>query len=179
MDGFVINQIHVFFIFTFCGAIIGVLFDFFRILRKSFKTPDWITYIEDVLFWFLTCIILAYTIFKYNNGELRAFLFIGLLIGFVFYMFLFSKKIIEISVQIINSIRKVLKLILNVLIIPLRMLFIIIRKVFLRPISFVFINIRSSIKKNLSKIVKRLWKNNAKKVQTRKDFIWICRILFL
>ena len=36
------------------GVIIGILFDFFRILRKSFKTPDFVTYIEDVIFWILT-----------------------------------------------------------------------------------------------------------------------------
>ena len=38
------NQAYLFLIFSLNGFIIGVLFDFFRILRKSFKTKDIITY---------------------------------------------------------------------------------------------------------------------------------------
>ena len=44
------NQAFTFIIFILNGFIIGILFDIFRILRKSFKTPDSITYIEDIIF---------------------------------------------------------------------------------------------------------------------------------
>lgn len=47
------NQANLFLIFTINGIVIGLLFDFFRILRKSFNTNDIITYIEDILFWIL------------------------------------------------------------------------------------------------------------------------------
>lgn len=170
MSNFVLNQTQIFFIFLICGAFIGLLFDVFRILRKSFKTPDWLTYIEDVVFWLLTCIILAYTIFRYNNGELRAFLFIGLLLGFILYLLLVSKFIIHISVKVIKTIKKVVKMVLKWLSYPLKIIFTIIRKLFFKPISFVFINVRYKIKQIMSKMVKKIWKNNAKKVQTRKDF---------
>ena len=53
----VTNQAYLFCIFIINGIIIGILFDFFRILRKTFKTSDLITYIEDSLFWILTGII--------------------------------------------------------------------------------------------------------------------------
>ena len=42
------NQAYLFLIFTINGILIGFLFDIFRILRKSFKTNDLITYIEDI-----------------------------------------------------------------------------------------------------------------------------------
>lgn len=48
------NQANLFLIFTINGVIIGLLFDFFRILRRSFNTKDFVTYIEDILFWLLT-----------------------------------------------------------------------------------------------------------------------------
>ena len=35
-----INQLYTLFVFILSGAVIGILFDLFRILRKSFKTPD-------------------------------------------------------------------------------------------------------------------------------------------
>ena len=44
------NQLYVFTIFVLTGIVTGVLFDIFRIFRKSFKTPDWLTYFEDIVF---------------------------------------------------------------------------------------------------------------------------------
>ena len=58
-----INQAYLFLIFALNGFVIGLLFDFFRILRKSFKTADIITYIEDILFWILSGLTVLYSIF--------------------------------------------------------------------------------------------------------------------
>ncbi|MDR0979226.1 MAG: spore cortex biosynthesis protein YabQ [Lachnospiraceae bacterium] len=70
------NQLYLFFIFVLTGLLIGILFDVFRILRKSFKTPDGITYIEDVLFWIISGILVLFTVLKFNNGEFRNYIFI-------------------------------------------------------------------------------------------------------
>ncbi len=48
------EQVKLFFIFIINGLIIGLLFDFFRILRKSFNTKDLITYIQDIIFWIIS-----------------------------------------------------------------------------------------------------------------------------
>jgi spore cortex biosynthesis protein YabQ len=61
------NQAYTFIIFIINGIIIGFLFDCFRIIRKSFKTSDIITYIEDILFWIIAGITTLYFIFIYNN----------------------------------------------------------------------------------------------------------------
>ena len=79
----IVNQIQLFFIFIINGLLIGLLFDFFRILRKAIKTSDFITYIEDVLFWIFTGLIILYSIFTYNNGEVRLFMFIAILVGII------------------------------------------------------------------------------------------------
>ena len=52
------NQAYLFLIFILNGLIIGFLFDFFRILRKTIKTTDFVTYIQDFIFWILTGIII-------------------------------------------------------------------------------------------------------------------------
>lgn len=74
------HQAYVFFIFILTGVIIGVLFDIFRVFRRSFKTSDFVTYIQDILFWILSGIIVLYTIFKFNNGDIRSYIIIGMLI---------------------------------------------------------------------------------------------------
>ena len=67
------NQAFLFLVFTLTGVIIGLLFDFFRILRRTIKTSNIITYIEDVLFWILTGLLILYNIWYFNNGEIRIF----------------------------------------------------------------------------------------------------------
>ena len=68
-----------FFIFFFIiGIIIGIIFDIFKVLRKSFKTPDIITFIEDLIFIVLSGILLIFGILKLNGGEIRFFLFLGI-----------------------------------------------------------------------------------------------------
>lgn len=51
------SQAQIFILFFIIGITIGLMFDFFRVLRKSFKTPDFITTIQDIIFLFLTRII--------------------------------------------------------------------------------------------------------------------------
>ena len=85
-----------------------------RILRKSFKTKDIITYIEDILFWIITGLILLYSIFTFNNGEVRLFMFLGLGFGLIFYMLTFSKMIIAIFVFLLTAIKKTIHQIIKI-----------------------------------------------------------------
>lgn len=102
-----INQIYVFLIFIIDGILIGLLFDFFRILRKSFHTSNVMTYVEDVMFWILTGIIIMYTLYVICGGEIRIYMFIGIFIGVCMYILTISKYIIKVSVKIIMSLKKV------------------------------------------------------------------------
>lgn len=70
------NQAYLFVVFILNGFLISILFDFFRILRKSFKTNNFATYIEDIIFWIITAFMILYSVFKFSNGELRAFIFV-------------------------------------------------------------------------------------------------------
>lgn len=161
------NQAYLFLIFVINGLLIGLLFDFFRILRLSFKTRDFVTYIEDIIFWIITGIIVLYSIFIFNNGEIRFFMFLGIALGAFLYMTLFSSYIISVSVHIIKFFKKIFGFILKVFVIPFSFVFKILKKIFIRPISFVTINIRK-ISTNLFKkikINKPLRQKNAKIVK--------------
>ena len=110
LGGLNLNQLYTFLIFIIVGMIIGITYDIFRILRKSFKTIDFITYIQDFLFWIITGAILLYTIFAFNNGELRSYIFIGILLGLILYMILISKFFVGICTKILCGIKKVVKM---------------------------------------------------------------------
>ena len=122
------NQANLFLIFTINGAIIGLLFDTFRILRKSFKTSDIVTIIQDILFWIISGLIVLYSIFIFNNGEIRFFMFIGIFLGAFLYMILLSKYIIKISVEIIKVIKKIINFIIKIVIFPIKTIYNIIKR---------------------------------------------------
>lgn len=44
------SQGQIFIVFLIIGLCLGLFFDMFRALRKTFETPDLITYIEDIVF---------------------------------------------------------------------------------------------------------------------------------
>lgn len=159
----IMNQVYLFFIFIANGVLIGIFFDIFRILRKSFKTSDFVTYIEDFLFWILTGFSIIYFMFVFNNGEIRLFMFFGIAVGITLYMLIFSSFLIKINVTIITFLKKIISKVIGVILIPFKF----IKKLFFRPISFIFINIRKSstnLYNNFIKITKKNKKieNNVK-----------------
>ena len=161
----ILNQANLFLIFTINGILIGLLFDIFRILRKSFKTLDIITYTEDLIFWILTGLLLLYSIFTFSNGEVRFYMFLAVFCGCLIYMLLFSKYFININVKIIAIIKKIIKTILSIVILPFKIILQLLKKIFFKPINFMTINLKK-IGNNIQKKSKNIFKlqKNKKKV---------------
>lgn len=152
-----LEQLTNFIYFIITGMILGIVFDIFRILRRSFKTSDTITNIQDILFGLITGVIILSSVFLFNNGELRLYLFIGIGFGILIYMLLISNYFIKINVAIINFVKKVIILFTKPIIILLKF----IKRLFFKPISFICINFKLLFKK-IFRIFKKSTKNNKK-----------------
>jgi len=146
------NQAYIFLIFILNGFLIGLLFDIFRILRKSFKTKDFLTYIQDFLFWILAGIIILYSLFKFNNGEIRGYVFLGIFIGVITYLFLFSKYFIKVNLKIIEIIKTILKF---CFIIPIKHFFKFLKKNVFIPIIKTFNLLRNYLSNFKIKNIKK------------------------
>lgn len=158
-----INQAYLFLIFTLNGIFIGILFDFFRILRKSFKTINFITNIEDILFWILTGLSIIYCMYNFSDGSLRLFMFLGLGLGLTIYILTLSNFIVKTVVKIISIIKKIITTIINIIIFPFKAIFKLIRKILFRPINVFFIKIQNNMTKKLKNIYYNI--NKSKKIQ--------------
>lgn len=88
-------QIANFLITIFNGMIIGLLFDGYRVLRGIMTPKMLITELGDLLFWLIATMLVFGTLIFINWGEVRLYIFIGLMIGFVLYMRLFSRYILR------------------------------------------------------------------------------------
>ena len=158
-----INQAYLFLIFTLNGIFIGILFDFFRILRKSFKTINLITNVEDIIFWILTGLSIIYCMYNFSDGSLRLFMFLGLGIGLTIYILTLSDFIIKTVVKVISIIKKFIITIISIITFPFKAIFKLIRKILFRPIYLFFIKIQNNMTKKLKNIYYNI--NKSKKIQ--------------
>ena len=142
MENGILMQLYSMLVFIISGIFIGIFFDIFRILRKSFHTPDIITYIEDALFWIVTGLFLIFVIFNFTNGEIRIYNIIGLILGSILYIIFISKFFIKINVKIVLFIKRIVINIAKILIVPIKFLAKILQKIF-KPFTFFVINTKN------------------------------------
>lgn len=162
MNNIIVNQAYLFLIFILNGLFIGIIFDIFRILRRSFETPNLVTYIEDCIFWIISAMSFLYTLFVFNNGEIRGYMFIGLLLGIAIYMIFFSKAIVKISVKVITFFKNILYKIFKIIIYPVQIILKVINKA-IDAFCKIFNNVENSLKKQVKA------KNN-RKVKNKEGF---------
>lgn len=94
------------------GSLFGVMFDTYQRFLKRPKQKAWIVFINDLLFWIIQALLIFYTLFLVNNGELRFYIFIALVCGFAAYQSLFKGvylKLLETLIQSIVAIYKFLQ----------------------------------------------------------------------
>lgn len=149
MSTFFNSQIGIFLIYLIAGVLICLLYDIFRALRKTVKTPDLVTYIEDTIFWILVAIFLIYLIFVLNSGEIRFFMFIAICLGGIVYYFTLSKYFVNISVHILTFVKIIVKKLLSILLIPLKL----------------FLRINKKVKCIVCINFKKIWSKSKKKVE--------------
>lgn len=118
------SQEQIFMLFFIIGLIIGIIFDFFRAIRKNFKASDIITLIEDIIFLGITALLIIFCIIRINGGEVRFYIFLGIFFGILIYSLTISnlcviifniivrlcKKIFQISFLMSKKVINILKL---------------------------------------------------------------------
>ena len=155
-----LNQAYLFLIFIINGILIGIIFDIFRILRRSFKTSNLITSIEDVLFWIISAMLVLYSIFEFNNGQFRLYIFIGIFLGIAIYMLFFSRYIIKVSVKIVDFLKKISSFLFKIFYYPINKICTIINLILIKPIK----NVISKLK------ILRKSSKNSKSLNNKEGF---------
>lgn len=102
------SQEQIFIFFFIIGVIIAILFDIFRVLRKNFKTPDFITFIQDIVFMAISGLLLLYSVIKLSNGEIRFYLFIAVFLGIFIYSLTISRMCVIILTVFVRFCKKII-----------------------------------------------------------------------
>lgn len=83
------------------GAGLALVYDGIRIFRLLFHHADWIVDVEDLLYWIFTGWMVFETLFYFNQGTLRMYAFIGLLLGVIFYLLTISRGILFVAEKLL------------------------------------------------------------------------------
>ncbi|RXZ79286.1 spore cortex biosynthesis protein YabQ [Paenibacillaceae bacterium] len=90
----------------FTGFCMGAAFDVYRVVSSRLQIGRlWIP-VLDLLYWLAATIVVFHVLSNSNEGEVRLYVFIGLLIGIAFYFWLFSSSVIAFVVWLLNMISK-------------------------------------------------------------------------
>lgn len=109
------SQEQIFMLFFIIGLIIGIIFDFFRGIRKNFKSSDFMTLIEDIVFLGLTSFLIIFSIIRINGGEVRFYLFLAIFFGILLYSLTISNLCVIIFSVIVRICKKMLQIPLHLL----------------------------------------------------------------
>ena len=90
----------------FCiGIIFGIIFDFFRSIRKVKKSKTSIVVMQDIIYFIIIFCIMSYAIYLFLDDEIRIYILTSIVLGSYIYFKLLSKLMIKVYIFIINRIR--------------------------------------------------------------------------
>lgn len=91
-------QFITFFTMLACGAGLGILFDLYRVVSRPFKLNRLTFSLFDIIYWLIAMLIVFTVLVASNDGELRFFIFVSLLLGtWLYFRFISSYIVIAIK----------------------------------------------------------------------------------
>lgn len=128
------HELVVFLSVTLLGILQGCLFDVFRVVRKNTSRSFVCVGITDVIYWLSAGSLFAVFMLFLTDGELRGYMYVGMILGLILYFLLFSDLIISFVTNIFIFFLKFFNFFLKILLTPARFLY----KMILVPVSLFF-----------------------------------------
>lgn len=95
MNDVIFIELEFFIISILWGGLIIVIYDSLRIIRNLIKHKQFVVAAQDIFYWILCGFLIFQMMYKHNNGIIRAFSIIGMLIGMIIYRYMFSDFLVE------------------------------------------------------------------------------------
>ena len=85
MNQNIIPELYFFAASLTVGFALAILYDLLRIFRRFIRHSLFFVSVEDFLFWFIAGIVGFYMIYVYNDGIIRLYAIVGMLLAAVLY----------------------------------------------------------------------------------------------
>lgn len=109
------------------GAVMGVLFDVYRVLSGQLRPPRWLVPLLDGVYWIVATLFVFRALLYSNYGQVRFYVFLGLLFGVWVYFRLASRWTVRLTLFAIRCVKAFIRFIRRtielVVIKPIRLLY--------------------------------------------------------
>ncbi|MFD0962114.1 spore cortex biosynthesis protein YabQ [Paenibacillus chungangensis] len=95
------------------GLGMGAVFDGYRVVSHELRFPRWWLPVLDIVYWMAAAVVVFRVLYASNNGEVRAYVFLGLAIGVILYYWVLSRLVILLSKWLIGAVRSLIAFLLK------------------------------------------------------------------
>lgn len=109
------------------GIGMGIVFDGYRVVSDELRINRWWIPVLDLLYWIAATLVVFHVLSASNEGEVRTYVFLGLLLGIACHYWLFSKLVEKIVQALIRGLRALIQFIIRTFVIlvirPLQLIY--------------------------------------------------------
>lgn len=87
------------------GIGMGIVFDGYRVVSDELQINRWWIPVLDLLYWIAATLVVFHVLSASNEGEVRTYVFLGLLLGIACHYWLFSKLVEKLVHALIRGLR--------------------------------------------------------------------------
>lgn len=120
MSDYITVELRFFLISIVTGIAILVIYDILRIFRRIIKHNWFFVALEDVLFWIASGVVIFIMMYEQNNGIIRGFSILGMLLGMIVYNQSISSYFVDGSSKGLNFIKSMIRKVIHIILIPVR-----------------------------------------------------------
>ena len=96
-------ELQFFLISVLWGGILLLIYDILRILRRLVKHGAFLVAIQDLIFWVGASIFIFSMIYRENNGIIRGYSILGMMLGSILYHFAVSDFVVELITKLLKT----------------------------------------------------------------------------
>ena len=147
------GQEKIFAVMLVFGAVMGVLFDMFKIKRRLLGNSVPVIFLDDLIFSLVSVIAFLFTVFVANNGIFRWFEVFFAALGFCLYRLTLSKFVLIVFYKIIDLFLFAVRRTLQIIFYPVKCL---LNLLYVALLPFLYVFIRSLNKKRITNCFDKL-----------------------
>jgi len=106
----------------FWGMLLLIIYDMLRILRRVVKHNGFFIAIQDILYWVTCSLLIFHMMYQQNNGIIRGFSILAMLIGMLIYHAQISDLVVYVISEILNKTIKLIGKLIALLFMPIRII---------------------------------------------------------
>lgn len=171
MNQFINMEVKFFLMSVAWGAILLVMYDCLRILRKVVKHGAVLMSIEDIIYWTISSVLIFRMMYQLNDGIIRGFSLLGILLGMVLYKYTISDYVVKGISFVLIKIKMFIKKVIHIILKPLKFMGMQGKKLFLAISSKMKLGMRHMYHmiKNYIRTLRKSLQSRKKRVRMKKS----------